>query len=555
MRGSPGPLSVWLSLALALTTPYAHAQFSGGEEVIQDPELAGDASGFSSDSGGDQVIDDPELAAQTSSAAGSGNTSSASTGDSGAPVSELHLTLHVRGNRDLKQDDPREELWEGTAALILDATLRRSERLRFGLGMIARYHYATLAEDVPDASAPRFELGVIPTAGYVDATLADGLHVRAGYQTVALGRFDVFSATNVLTVNDLRDGPSAIPGTTEVGQLALLVDYDPAAWLSLRAVYVPFFMPHLFNVIDSDYALLSGRQSDMDAALMGLADILPVDQLRAQLGARLLRSARDQIAQSTLSAFGPQPTPLHPQAAIRAGAHALFGEVAFTAATALEHLPALRLSDAAITSLATPDEASSDFDPEPVRVEYNRFFLLSADLAIDLAPFSLGFELAYQFHRTLYAVGTAFPEDRYSVPVPGFSDIVQGGARVEWLQDTTWLFTLEMFGAIAVQLPDDPVRGWMLLEDGRLFRGAAAFLSYSTELGLQLQLGAAWISGPTVIVSPRIAYAVISQLELEVGAFVIDGQMPPTTFVTPILSLGGIFNNLDHVYAGLRGTL
>jgi hypothetical protein len=543
-RGCP---ALWLSLALAVAAPYARAQ----EEVIQDPELAGTQSSHTSESAGDEVIADPELAGAATGAAATSFSSEAST----APVSELHLTLHVRGNRDLKQDDPREEVWEGTGALILDATLRRSDSLRFGLGLVARYHYASLAADVPDASAPRYELGVLPLAGYVDASLADGLHVRAGYQTVALGRFDLFSSTNILAVNDLRDGPSSIPGTTEVGQLALLIDYDPVSWLSLRALYVPFFMPHLLNVTDSDYAMFPGRQSDNEALLMGFQDILPVAELRDQLKRRLLRSARDQIAQSTLSAFGPQPTLLFPQGALRASAHGAMGELAITLGSALEHLPALRLSDAAITALATPDQASSEPDPEPIRVEYNRYFVISVDAAIDLAPFSLGFELAYQFHRTLYAIATAFPEDRYAVPVPGFTDIVQGGARVEWVQGTTWLFTTEMFGAIAVQLPNDSRRGWMLFEDGRLYRGAAALLGYSADFGLQLQLGAAWISGPTVLLTPRIAYALLSGLELELGAFIIDGQRPPTTFVTPILSLGGIFHNLDHIYVGLRGTL
>jgi hypothetical protein len=548
MLRSRGCLAVWLSLALAVTAPYARAQSNGGDQVIEDPELAGTHSGFASDSGGDQVIEDPELGA-------AGSVSSSSTASSVAPVSELHLTLHVRGNRDLREDDPREEIWEGTGALILDATLRRSDSLRFGLGMIARYQYASLALDVPDAAAQRYELGVVPTAGYIDASIADGLHVRAGYQTVALGRFDVFAASNVLTVNDFRSGPSSIPGTTEVGQLALLIDYDPVDWLSLRAIYVPFFMPHLFNVIDSDYAMFPASQADYDAAFMGLQDILPVDQFRDTLRQRIMRSARDQIAQSTLSAFAPQPTPLYPQGALRASAHGLFGELAFTLATALEHLPALRLSDAAIAGLTNPDQASSTFDAEPLRVEYNRYFLLSIDAAIDLAPFSLGFELAYQFRRTLYAVGTAYPEDPYSLPVPGFTDMVQGGARVEWVQGTTWLFTTEMFAAIAVQLPDDPKRGWMAFEDGRLYRGAAALLGYSADFGLQLQLGAAWISGPTLLLTPRIAYTVFSWLELEVGAFIIDGQRPPTAFVTPILSLGGIFHNLDHIYVGLRGTL
>jgi hypothetical protein len=538
-----GCVLVWLSLALALPV-----RAQGGEEVIEDPELASSPSASS----GDQVIEDPELAAGSSSSAAS--SFSEASASATAPVSELHLTLHVRGNRDLTQDDPREEIWEGTAALILDATLRRSDSLRFGLGLIARYHYASLAADVPDAAAQRYELGVLPTAGYIDASIADGLHVRAGYQTLALGRFDVFSATNVLTVNDFRSGPSSIPGTTEIGQLALLVDYDPVPWLSVRAIYVPFFMPHLFNAIEGDYALFGGRQSDVDEALLGFRDILPVDQLQARLRDRLLRSARDQIAQSTLAGFGPAPDGRHPQGALRLATHGLLGEFAFTAATALEHLPLLRLSDAASAAIANPDAAASD-DPDPIRVEYNRFAVLSVDAAFDLAPFQVGFELAYQFHRSLYAVGTAWPGDPSGIPVPGFSDIVQGGARVEWLEGTTWLFTTELFGAIAVQLPDDSRRSWMLLEDGRLYRGAGMLLGYNSDFGLSLQLSAAWISGPTVLFAPRIAYAFIPELELELGAFVIDGQMPPTTFATPILSLGGLFNNLDHIYAGLRGSL
>jgi hypothetical protein len=246
---------------------------------------------------------------------------------------------------------------------------------------------------------------------------------------------------------------------------------------------------------------------------------------------------------------------MHPQAALRATAHGAAGEIALTLATALEHLPVFRLSDAAITALSTPDQATNTDDPNPIQVEYNRYFIISADASIDVAPFSLGFELAYQFHRTLYAVGTAYPGDRYAIPVPGFSDVVQAGARLEWLQDTTWVLTTEMFASIAINLPDDPRRGWAFLEDGRLYRGAGALLGYNTDFGLQLQLSAAWVSGPTWMVAPRIAYQVVSGLELEVGAFLVDGQRPPSTFSTPILSIGGIFYNLDHVYVGLRGTL
>lgn len=551
-------LGVWVSWLLAFLVAYplsaapAHAQ-DGEVEVIDDPELADTPLASSaSDGDGEIIIDDPELAGLSSSS-DSESTALCAGGD--APQSDVRLVLHLRGNRDLVQDDPREEIWEGTGALILEGTLRRTRRLKFGLGVIARYHYAALAADVADATAPRYELGLLPTAAYVDTSPVDGLHVRAGYQTVALGRFDVFSATNVLTVNDMRDGPSAIPGTTEIGQLGLLIDYDPVPWLSMRAIYLPFFMPHVIAVTDSDYALFPGNQADTDASIMAFEDILPLDELRAQLKNQLRRSARDQIASSTLSAFAPSPTLLHPQGALRVGTHGLLGELAFTFATALEHLPAFRLSDAAIQLLSNPDQDAGSADPEPLRVEYNRFAVLSADAAIDLPPFSLGFELAYQLHRTLYAVGTAYPGDPYAVPVPGFTDILQGGARVEWMHGTTWLFATELFAALAVQLPDDTRRGWMFLEDGRLYRGAGALLGYTADFGLQLQLSAAWLSGPTVIAAPRIAYAVVPELELELGAFIIDGQRPPTLFVTPILSAGGIFHNLDHVFAGIRGTL
>src|SRR5262245_3293894 len=98
MPRTRGCLAVWLSLAL--TAPYARAQ-SGGEEVIEDPELAGSQSSFTSDDSGDQVIEDPELAGSSSTSSSAASSVSSSSSDSSAPVSELHLTLHVRGNRDL----------------------------------------------------------------------------------------------------------------------------------------------------------------------------------------------------------------------------------------------------------------------------------------------------------------------------------------------------------------------------------------------------------------------------------------------------------------------
>jgi hypothetical protein len=514
--------------------------------VIEDPELAGSPpSESSAGSGGGEVIEDPELSG------GPGDTPAA--GDFGGPMtpeSEVHLTLQSRANRDLRDEDPREETYESTTQLVLDATLRRSESLRFGLGLVGRYHVASLKHGLPDTAPMRYEFDALPTAGYIDASVASaGLHVRLGYQPVPLGRFDLFSATNVLSVADLRDGPATIPGTPEVGQMALKVDYSPGGWFSMQAVYVPFFMPHIMSFSDTDYALIPGNSKSSDAVIAALEDIVPADQLQAALRAHFGRATRDHAAMGVLSAFAPVPSFAHPQGAVRMTARGGLGELALMASTALEHMPTLRVSKAAIDAAA-----DGDVDLNAISVEYKRFAVLSVDGTVDVPPFSIGFELAYQLHRTLYAVATAYPDDSYSIPVPGYTDMLQGGLRAEYVQSRTWLMAAEAFMQYAMSTPDDSHRGWMFYESGRFFRGVGGIFGYTSDFGLHLEVAAAWLSGPTYIVQPRLSYDITDQLQVEAGVFVIGGQTPPM-YVTPILSLGGVYNNVDFGFVGLRLSL
>jgi hypothetical protein len=517
------------------------------------------ASDVGSAAGDEALIVDPELT-------GSPPSEPAPTGGSDAAqlqAADVRLVLHARAARDLRQDDPREEIWESTTIAALDATLRRSESLRFTLGMLARYHFAALAQAVPDAVSERYELDAIPTAGYVDASVVPGWHVRAGYQPVQLGRFDVFSASNVLAVHDLRDGFATLPEAAEVGQLALLSDVDATSWLSLRAIYVPFFTPHIVSVTESDYALFPSRQASVDAAINALDPLLPAGQLRSFLANNLSRADRARIASSGLAAFSPEPTLDTPQGALRASAHGSAGELALTLSTALEHLPAFRVSDALLnaastsnpadptnpTNAANPTDPSAD--PRPVRVEYNRFAVIAVDGAIDVDPVSIGFELAYMLHRTLYAVGTAYPGGPYAVPIPDTTDIAQLGARVEYAQTTRWLFALEAFLAYTMTLPTDAARGWMFFEAQRFFAGAGGLLGYTAAFGLHLELGGAVLSGATFIAAPRISYALLDNFEIEVGALFVEGR-PPPMFVTPNVSIGGLFDPVDHGFVGLR---
>jgi hypothetical protein len=84
----------------------------------------------------------------------------------------------------------------------------------------------------------------------------------------------------------------------------------------------------------------------------------------------------------------------------------------------------------------------------PIRVEYGRFTLLALDATVDVAPLSVGFEAAYMLHRTLYTLGTGpYPD---TLPLPDTTDVVQVGARLEYLGGSELITTVEAFGAYAV---------------------------------------------------------------------------------------------------------
>jgi hypothetical protein len=518
----------------------------GGDDVIQDPELAGALlPAQAAAASGDGTIDDPELAGTAATNSGPSDFSSNSQPDPG----DVRLVLHTRLWRDLHVDDPREEILDSTTVAAMEATLRRSDSLRFSIGVVATYHYASLEHDVPDAPKERYEFDAIPTSAYVDATVTSGLHIRVGYQPVHLGRFDAFSATNVLSVYDIRQGPATLPEVPEIGQFAALTDWDITGWLSLRAIYIPFFTGNIVSLVEGDYALFPLRQAGINQAFDGLDQLVGAGS-RELIAGNLSRADRERIASIGLSAFAPEPSFLHPQGALRLSTHGSAGELAATFSTALEHTPAFRLSDEALMSLSgMPPTLPSN--PNTISVEYNRFAVASIDGAIDLSPFSIGAELAYQWHRTLYAVGIA-SSGQYAIAQPDFSDIAQGGLRIEYTQSAHWLFALESFALYAIQAPSDPHRGWLFLQRGAWAYGAGGLLGYSADFGLHLELGGTFFTGPSGIVSPRIAYTIVDGFDAEIGGLFIFGPTPPMGMATPNIALGGLLNNVDHVYLGLR---
>ena len=96
----------WLAAAVWLAWPdttAAQAAAYGGGEIIDDPELASSPASEGQNAGdgsSGQNIDDPELRGSTPGTRGSGGFEGDSSSSAG-PSSDVHLTLHARGNRDL----------------------------------------------------------------------------------------------------------------------------------------------------------------------------------------------------------------------------------------------------------------------------------------------------------------------------------------------------------------------------------------------------------------------------------------------------------------------
>jgi hypothetical protein len=493
----------------------------------------------------EEVIEDPELASAKPIHE-----------EAPPPAGRLHVELRSRIGVDTRWENDREEVLEATEIAAFEVEHPRSKDVSFAVGLRAR-HFAgrrrvSGSEQDP---ASRYELDVVPTAAYVDATLADGWHTRVGYQVTALGRFDVFSASNILMMQDLRSGPASMPGATEIAQPAVRTDLDIGSSFTLTSVYVPFFQPDLIDIVGSDYALFAIGGSLPAAAPPPTACPAGPDFV-AQAGALLqerlnatLKSS--ELASGSRAAFrtlAPEPNLSEPQGAMRLTARSSAGELGVTVGTALERLPTLVLSRDLRNLFADPCNPAFQADALASRgplfeVIHPRYSVVAVDGATDIGPVQLGVEAAYFGNRTLYA------GRRGVFPIPGSSDMAELALRAEFAE-SDFAASIEGLGAYALDDPADRDLKWMLLEDGRFFRGLSAAVGWTAgRIALEL-LGLA-TSGPTYVITPRIEWQALEQFYLELGMLVVEGPRP-VALGEPETSLGGVYDGVDQVFVGAR---
>jgi hypothetical protein len=355
-------------------------------------------------------------------------------------------------------------------------------------------------------------------------------------------------------MQDLRSGPASMPGATEIAQPAVRSDLDIESHFTLTSVYLPFFQPDLVDIVGTDYSLFA--INDGLAPPVGPTPCPAAPDFVGQAGALLQQRIsatfdRNELSGTSRAAFrtlAPKPNLEEPQGLMRLAARSSAGELGVTAGTALERLPTLAVSRDLRNLFADPCnpafQGAALTSPDPLfEVIHPRYSVVAVDGATDIGPVQIGVEAAYQGNRTLYA------GRRGAFPVPGSTDLAQLALRAEFTE-SDFGASVEALGAYALDEPAEPDLKWMLLEDGRFFRGLSAAVGWTAgKIALQL-LGLA-ASGPTYVIAPRVEWQALEKLYFELGLLVVEGPAP-VALGEPETSLGGIYDGIDQVFVGAR---
>lgn len=465
--------------------------------------------------GGEEIILDPELSGVSSSQ------QPASTPVSSQPNGEAHVSLRSRVGVDIVRDAPREDIWEFTQIAIFEAKVRRSERLRFEVGVRVRHFFAMREAATPDANAERYSLDVVPTAAYGDITLTDGVHLRLGYQGVHLGQFDLINLTDILSTYDLRSWLTTPEDAFEIAQPAVRLDWDMSSSVSLTAIYVPFFQTHRWSVMDGDYAFFPNTAPYNPES--GLPEDIQGQQMLRQ---NLSRSVQANLGDGAFTAFTPDMNLKQPQVAAHLTIHGVAGELGFTAGLARDQTPS--------------------FPADNPRISYEPFSMLSVDGMTDLGPVQVGFEAAYMFDRTMLSTLPG------PIPPTGKTDLAHVGVRMNYAKGENFAFVMEASatraGSTAAVATEQMDAKWLWLFEERWWFMLASYATV-TAGDTTFSFAATAFNGPSYILSPKAEFQVLEGLSLELGAYFIGDLRPATaTGLVP----GSLYGHADQVFLGVH---
>jgi hypothetical protein len=607
--------AAWLMFGtLCSRPPHVLAQ---DEEIITDPELAGPTKGRpAGSSAGDEVIADPELSGGGTKPAnkdygwgevyeGGPDEQKTDQPEAEAPeepdptantgIAKLEVSGQVA--IDTHAEENFEDFYEARLRFGGEVDFRISRKLRLSIGTRIDFGwYAPFQNDseltqyfqVEGSAQPvqiqhtalqedRYEVDIIPLSAYVDATIADGVHLRIGEQVISLARMDGLSVTDMLAVLDFRPQTKNDPSGLKLAQPAVRLDWDFNSWSTLQVVYVPWFMPHLMRPNRDNYV---GR-----AVTSSSSDTLPPPVI-----SRLVDPSYQTLLQEDMFRFvGPAPDFSNPQAEARLNFRGSAFELAVLGGTAIEKIPAFYFTPLANSLLLGPgpsQQEQSDYVSQQVRAaelssmgysltdfQYHRYYLFGVDGSFDISPIQVGFELSYSPARHLYASDSS----GYALPLPNTSkqitdednsvidrsirkgaQMVQAALHVEYLKGESLLLAAEGYLYQALELPYAKGRQWLgFAPDQGTYLAGLVTGSYNIKEGkYQFDLTFFATTGPSYIITPQIEFRLHETFYLNIGAQFYEGPTPNNLTqarrTATNLTMGGVLSGYDNVYLGFR---
>jgi len=416
-------------------------------------------------------------------------------------------TLQLHYAYDTEDDDQGEDLWDSRLKFSLWAEFKPWKKAKAKLSVIT---FQSVAGREPDKSVVLEDIYRIPNEAYLTQSIWK-FDITAGYQKQTWGINKFLSPTNNLNPMEMRgfidpDPEDLIIPIPMVKTVLFITDF-----IFLEGVYIPMFFKSQFHVFHTDFALCQGQ---------GICPVNPSENLR-----------EEDI---------PYPDQWETGLRIRAEVDDFTFEASYLLTR--EDFPVFM----------SKRRADVTYDDIYIERQYPTYHIAGGGVGWEYKKVALKVEGAYSPEREFTTLDWFFYNKNGDFR-PVFSSIKS--EYYAWAMEASYSPSKKLYllaGFEEMKVPDATPD--MLLSSETTQLGLLMVKITALREQLIIKLGLLYfIEDEDFIVGPRVAYKPTDDIELGLGANILEGERADTN------QLGGVapvslYGEADQVFAGFRYT-